>query len=302
MLGNFYSKYDEFLALKIGFNWLTFVLVLLFFALPNYASDTYSKVSKTAKKKTVSKKSESPSLKRKESEAKKVKSNGRLAIRSRLMMDKPLSKFTDKDRKRNRQNLEALRRQPATQRFFAVVQEGEGGSPKIMVGNRCPKLTEKLDLSKHPGEVLPSKSCFYWYVNKKGKLVFSTASGNYQITRDNYRKIAPFLDIKDFKVLSQQLIALELMRRGNSNTKDGLLDLAQGNTRKAVCAGTQDWASSKCSTLEASSKTDYQKIYDRQMREAAKASINRKNVTKRNAVKLTKNRNVKRKTIAKSKK
>lgn len=275
------------------------MFIFLLFTLPNYASDANSKNSKTEKRKIVLKKGETASSKRKVWKATGIKINGRSAIRSRLMIDKPLNRFTNEDKKQNRQNLEVLRRQPATQRFFAVVQEGEAGSPKIMVGNRCPKLTAKLDLSKHPGEVLPAKRCFYWYVNKKGKLVFSTASGNYQITRDNYRKIAPFLDISDFRVLSQQLIALELMRRGSERTKSGLIDLVQGNARKAVCTATQDWASSKCSTLEASRKEDYQKIYDRQMRQTANESANRR---KSLARKLNGNENKSRKSKMKTRK
>lgn len=277
-------------------------MIILLFALPNYALNLTPKANKAEKRKTVSKKVEVNVPKKKTLVAGSLKTSSRLAIRSRLMLDKPLNKFTDADKKRNRLNLEILRRQTATQRFFAVVREGEGGSPKIMVGNRCPKLTAKLDLSKHPGEVLPAQKCYYWYVNKKGKLVFSTASGNYQITRDNYRKIAPFLDVNDFKVLSQQLIALELMRRGSEKTKVGLIDLAQGNTRKALCSGTQDWASSNCSTLEANGKKDYQKIYDRQMRESKNELTKRINLPKPSTLKSTINGNLRLKTKIKTKK
>lgn len=297
MTRNIYVKHIGFLGVKNSLNLFLTAIVFSLLVFPNYAANDKTKSSKIRNREIVSKKNESNSPKRKpgsktekpkataNTEAGKIKSNSAAEIRARYLFNKPLNKFTGEDKKQNRRYLENLRRKPATQRFFTVVQEGEGGNPKIMVGNRCPKLTDKLDLTKHPGEVLPSR-CFYWYVNRKGKLVFSTASGNYQITRDNYRKIAPFLDIKDFKVLSQQLIALELMRRGSQRTKSALIDLERGNARKALCLGTEPWASSKCSTLEASQKKDYQKIYDRQMREAGNRPSRRKNSPEREPVKV----------------
>lgn len=273
---DFFSKYIKFLTPEMLVKYFTPVIFVFLFVVPNYSFDTKKSV-KTEKKADTEKKTNGLP-KRGKTEKGFSKANSRSAISSRLMLNKPLAEFTKEDKKQNRINLELLRRRPTTQQFFSIVQEGEAGTPKIMVGNKCPALTAKLDLSRHPGEVLPSK-CFYWYVNKKGKLVFSTASGNYQITRDNYRKIAPFLNISDFKVLSQQLIALELMRRGSSKTKSGLIDLEQGNVRKAVCTGTQDWASSKCSTLEAGKKKDYQKIYDRQVYETGKNTVKNKQKT-----------------------
>jgi muramidase (phage lysozyme) len=148
--------------------------------------------------------------------------------------------------------------------FLKVIQTAEGGEPDLMVGGcRAPNLKQ------HPALVLP-KSCQY-IVSGWGP---STASGNYQITLTNWKKIAPFLRLRDFSETSQALAALELIRRGGgaaaAYTRDGLalkqriqrgfLKLLWGDVDGALCLATYDWATSSCSTLPANNKIVYARL------------------------------------------
>jgi muramidase (phage lysozyme) len=164
------------------------------------------------------------------------------AINKKYLLDKTIAKMTEPERIRVRRELEILLTRKSTQQFLTIIQIAEGGEPNIMVGDKpgC----RVSNLQKHPANVLPSR-CFYYYYDKKGNLVFSTAAGNYQITRSNYRKFAPFLNIKDFEVDSQQLIALAIVRDGGrmpKQGKEGFRNLAKGNVRGAIKKGTSDWA------------------------------------------------------------
>lgn len=162
--------------------------------------------------------------------------------------------------------LEVLSR-PATRLFLDVVQKAEGGELNIMVGG-CRAQTVRL----HPALTLP-RSCRHpiWI---SGRLQFSTASGNYQITFSNWKQLAPFLGLPDFSETSQALAALEFIRRGggaaNAFTPRGLatkqriqrgfIELLKGNVSRALCLATYDWASSSCSPLPAANKVDYVRL------------------------------------------
>ena len=150
--------------------------------------------------------------------------------------------------------------------FLSVIKKAEAGEPDLMVGG-C----RAHSLKKHPALLLP-KSCRY-PVSGWG---YSTASGNYQLTLENWLKIAPFLELRDFSELNQALAALELIRRGGGaaspigskgraiklRIQGGFLKLLQGDVKSALCMATHDWASSSCSTLPANNKIVYAHLAD----------------------------------------
>jgi len=171
-------------------------------------------------------------------------------IRKRFLMDKPAARFTEADKQKVRRELKILRDRKSTQQFLTIVQIAEAGEPNIIVGDKpgC----RVGNLKKHPALVLPSR-CYYFYYNKQGKLVYSTASGNYQLTLTNYKRLAPFLDITDFEVPNQQLLALALIRDGGRNPssgKPGFEALVRGDVPKAVKKATSDWAAFPTSDLQ----------------------------------------------------
>lgn len=164
--------------------------------------------------------------------------------------------------------------------FLKVIQTAEAGEPNLMVGGcRAPSL------KKHPALQLPY-SCRY-PVKGWGR---SSASGNYQLTLQTWRRVAPFLGLRDFSETNQALAALELIRRGGGaadaytekgfamkrRIQGGFLKLLLGDVDSALCAATQDWASSSCSTLPAGNRVVYARLAaDIRKREAARARARR---------------------------
>jgi muramidase (phage lysozyme) len=182
------------------------------------------------------------------------------SIRDRYALDQ---KLTETDGEEIKRKLAALLARRDVQRFLAVIQKAEAGEPNLMVGG-CRAKT----LAKHPAYTLP-KSC--WYpVRIGGKLRYSSASGNYQITITNWKAIAKFLGLPDFSVASQQLAALELIRRGGGSrsprVQTGFELLVKGKAKKALCPATKDWASSWCSPLPANGRVDLAREYGRRER------------------------------------
>jgi muramidase (phage lysozyme) len=148
--------------------------------------------------------------------------------------------------------------------FLKVIRTAEAGEPDLMVGGcRAPNL------KKHPALQLPY-SCRY-LVKGLGR---SSASGNYQLTLENWKKIAPFLKLRDFSETNQALATLELIRRGGGaadphtdkgfamkrRIQGGFLKLLLGDLDSALCMATQDWASSSCSTLPAANRVVYARL------------------------------------------
>ncbi|MBV8855465.1 MAG: hypothetical protein JOZ02_00755 [Acidobacteria bacterium] len=164
--------------------------------------------------------------------------------------------------------------------FLKVIQTAEAGEPDLMVGGcRAPNL------KKHPALSLPY-SCRY-PVKGLGR---SSASGNYQLTLQNWQKIAPFLGLRDFSETNQALATLELIRRGGGaaeaytekgfamkrRIQGGFLKLLSGDIDSALCMSTQDWASSSCSTLPAPSRVVYASLAaDIRKREAPRTRARR---------------------------
>ncbi|MDX6403224.1 MAG: hypothetical protein QOH70_679 [Blastocatellia bacterium] len=185
-------------------------------------------------------------------------------LTSQYSLDKNVD---DLDGEAIRMKLLKLLSRPGTKLFLEVIQKAEGGEPNIMVGG-CKTKSLKL----HPALTL-SKRCRY-PIRISGRLRFSTASGNYQITFSNWKHLAPFLGLPDFSQTSQALAALELIRRGGGaanaftptglaikrRVQQGFLALLKGNVSRALCLATYDWASSSCSPLPAAGKIDYAKL------------------------------------------
>lgn len=182
----------------------------------------------------------------------------------RYALDKHLSNVNGPQMRANLQEMLARR---DVKRFLAVIRKAEGGERNIMVGGcRAPTLRQ------HPALTLP-KRCRY-RIRVNGKWMSSTASGYYQLTFSNWKRIAPLLGLKSFSEDNQALAALELIRRGGgaaeSQTTKGLslkrriqagfINLIRGNLKEALCLATYDWASSRCSPLPAGYKLDYARL------------------------------------------
>jgi len=153
-----------------------------------------------------------------------------------------------------------------TRILLATIQKGEDGGPLVIVGKgqrKSKKFREimcKLNFRTHPANQFPKgMRCF---VHNKKLNRCSTASGNYQITKTNWDYYKKYLDLKDFSVESQQIIALELIRTGRArivkgNYKGrGYVELMKGNLKNAIRYGTNDWASSPFSEWDGY-KTNY---------------------------------------------
>lgn len=188
--------------------------------------------------------------------------------RAGYLVDKPLYAFTNDQREYLRDKLDVLRKKPSTRLFLDTVQEGEDGGTHVMVGRRYlifGKECRVRNLDRHPGEVLPPK-CFYWSKDKRGRRTFSTAAGKYQLTRQNWRIISPFLKLKDFSEKNQERSILELLRRGggarSKTVTRGFLDLERGDVNGAIRHATRDFASSTFSPLKGR-KTNYLKIAEK---------------------------------------
>ena len=166
-----------------------------------------------------------------------------------------------------REHLQQIVTRPNVKLFLGVIKKAEAGKPNLMVGG-C----RAYSLRQHPATTLP-KRCRY-PIRINGRRTFSTASGNYQLTLSNWRRIAPFLGLRSFSENNQALAALELIRRGGGaagartskglslrkRIQTGFVDLLKGNVKKALCLATYDWASSQCSPLPANHKVDYARL------------------------------------------
>lgn len=201
----------------------------------------------------------------------------RIALMERLSRQYQLDRdVEDVDAAKMRRLLLKLVSRHDVRHFLAVIREAEAGEPNIMVGGcRAPSL--KL----HPALTLP-RSCRYCF-RMGGQRVCSSASGNFQITKTNWFKIAPFLGVRSFSETNQALVALELIRRGGGaagattprglalkhRIQRGFLHLLAGNTNFALCLATHDWASSSCSSLPAITKVVYAELSDEMKKKQA---------------------------------
>jgi hypothetical protein len=148
-----------------------------------------------------------------------------------------------------RRNLEFLLTNRDVQIFLDSIEEVEGAGANVLAGKGigksrdCQTRIANLDLSGHAVEQKLPVPC-YMVNRNEGKI--STAFGRFQITYTNWKKLKKQFNFKSFSVKNQGVAALELVRsRGK-----GFVALVQGNLKKAIRFGTQDWAGSNFSTLK----------------------------------------------------
>jgi tape measure domain-containing protein len=130
-----------------------------------------------------------------------------------------------------RQALEDLLSDPNIQALLYAIKKGEGGKPNVMAGGRIVNSG-----ALHPGEVVPMSQ---WFRGDKGP---SSAAGNYQITRTNWRTIAPKLGLDNFSDPKQQaLAALYLFSQHDKGA--GIRAAQSGNLAGMEAIARLDWTS-----------------------------------------------------------
>ena len=131
-----------------------------------------------------------------------------------------------------RAELENLLSEPNIQKFLDMTKKAEGtakyADPYRVAGGGKVTLTQ---LDKYE----PTMWDFKETTGKKNK---SSAAGAYQVLKNTYDDVAPKLGLTDFSPRSQDLIALELMRRNNS-----LDDILKGDFQSAIKKNNKTWAS-----------------------------------------------------------
>ncbi len=133
--------------------------------------------------------------------------------------------------------LEALLQDPRVRAFFEAIKRAEGGKLNIMAGGR-----EVTSGALHPGEVVPKSQ---WFRGDKGP---SSAAGFYQITRTNWRALAPQLGLTNFSDPRQQLLAA-MKLFGDREGGAGFKALLSGNINKARDIAALDWTSTPGSRI-----------------------------------------------------
>lgn len=158
--------------------------------------------------------------------------------------------------------------------ILRTIQKAEGGGLLVLVGKGKGKSSSfkrymsKLNTDTHPAYQFPKNMrCFF-----HSKYGCSTAAGMYQITKTNYDYFVKYLGIKDFSKESQDIMALELMRTGNtvkvpgSYQGRGYVEMMKNNRKNALRYGTDDWASSNSSRWKPSN-VDYPELSEKVARE-----------------------------------
>lgn len=134
-------------------------------------------------------------------------------------------------------DLRRIAQHPNVRAFFDTIARAEGGELNIMAGGR-----RVMSGAKHPGEVVPMSQ---WFRGDRGP---SSAAGLYQITRTNWRNLAPQLGLTNFSDPEQQMLAaLKLFsdRKGGA----GLQALLSGDFEKAMQVAALDWTSTPGSRI-----------------------------------------------------
>jgi muramidase (phage lysozyme) len=133
-----------------------------------------------------------------------------------------------------RDYLEQVSQNPTVKAFFEAIKKAEGGELHTMAGGRRVNSGPL-----HPGEVVPMSE---WFRTSKGP---SSAAGDYQITRTNWRSLAPELGLNNFSDPHQQYIAaLKLFA-----DRGGLPALLSGNINAAMAIAAKDWTSTPGSRI-----------------------------------------------------
>ena len=193
------------------------------------------------------------------------KSNKRLY--RTIFNGRPLSELKPEQSKQVYEMHKSFAKSREGQIILRTIQRAEGGGLLVIVGKGKGKSVlfkqymNNLTTQTHPANQFPKKMrCFF-----HSKYGCSTAAGLYQITKTNYDYFAKYLGIKDFSKESQDIMALELVRTGNtikipgSYQGRGYIEMMKNNRKKALLYGTDDWASSRSSRWKPSN-VDYPKL------------------------------------------
>ena len=128
---------------------------------------------------------------------------------------------------RQRERLERAAESDVVRAFFEAIRRAEGGRPNVMAGGRAINSG-----ALHPGEVVPRSE---WFVGPEGP---SSAAGNWQITRSNWRRYAQQVGATNFSDVNDQLrVALILLDEAG-----GLTKLLAGDINGAIRAAGKHWA------------------------------------------------------------
>lgn len=133
-----------------------------------------------------------------------------------------------------RERLERAAADPKVKAFFDTIARAEGGKINNMAGGRIVNSG-----ARHPGEVVPMSQ---WFRTSAGP---SSAAGLYQITRTNWRRLAPALGLDNFSDPHQQMLAaLKLF-----SDRGGLPSLLSGDFETAMRVAAKDWTSTPGSRI-----------------------------------------------------
>jgi muramidase (phage lysozyme) len=128
-------------------------------------------------------------------------------------------------------DLAALLDHPNVRRYLDLIAQAEGTARHADPYRVAFGGSVIPDLSKHPGVARSFKQT-------DGKTNATTAAGKYQFLRATWNDVAGTLGLSDFSPQSQDLGALELMRRSGS-----LDDVLRGDYASAVRKDGRTWAS-----------------------------------------------------------
>lgn len=128
-------------------------------------------------------------------------------------------------------DLSALLTHPHVRRYLDLIAQAEGTARhadpyRVAFGGGA-----LADLSRHPGIA-------HRFRQTDGRSNTTTAAGKYQFLAPTWRDVAGTLGLRDFSPRSQDLGALELMRRSGS-----LDDVLRGDYASAVRKDGRTWAS-----------------------------------------------------------
>src|SRR5262252_762281 len=133
------------------------------------------------------------------------------------------------------ETLKGLLQDPRIQALLNTIAKAEGGAIDVMAGGRHVQSG-----ARHPGEVVPRSQ---WFTTSKGA---SSAAGLYQITRTNWRRLAPALGLTNFSDPEQQKLAALALMVGRPG---GLAALQSGDVSRMMPLAAKDWTSTPGSTI-----------------------------------------------------
>lgn len=139
-----------------------------------------------------------------------------------------------------RSYLEQVSQNPTVKAFFEAIRRAEGGRTPYVMAGRAGRDVNSGRL--HPGEVVPISQ---WFRGDRGP---SSAAGYYQITRTNWRNLAPALGLDNFSDPHQQLLAA-LKLFADRDHGAGLRSLLSGDVSGAMRVAAKDWTSTPGSTI-----------------------------------------------------